>query len=102
MSNDNDVLKELRDITRNKDDWKLNMGDVAAKLNENYSVAVKAKVLWLLGEMGMKYPSEIKPYIEDIAVFLENENPNCGKGRLMPLEESEGRIKTWLFHILIV
>ena len=75
MSNDKEILKELRDITRNKEDWKSNIDDVAAKLNENYSVAVKAKALWLLGEMGLKYPMEMERYIEDIVPYLENENP---------------------------
>lgn len=75
MSDDKEMLKELRDITRNKEDWKSNMDDVAAKLNKNYSVAVIAKVLWLLGEMGLKYPMEIGPHIKDIVPYLENENP---------------------------
>ena len=75
MSNDKEILKELRDITRNKEGWKSNMDDVAARLNENSSVAVNAKALWLLGEMGLKYPMEIESYVEDIAHYLENENP---------------------------
>ncbi|ORX64229.1 ARM repeat-containing protein [Anaeromyces robustus] len=49
--------------------------DVALKLNENYSVNVKAKVLWILGEMGLNYPVQIKVYIEDIAGYLKNSHP---------------------------
>ena len=75
MSNDKEILKELRDITKNKEDWKSNIDDVAARLNENSSVAVNAKALWLLGEMGLKYPLEIEDYIEDIVYYMENENP---------------------------
>ena len=77
MSNNSDkeILKELRNITKNKEDWKVNIDYVAAKLNENSSVDVKAKALWLLGEMGLKYPKEIEEYVEDIANYLEDDNP---------------------------
>lgn len=75
MSDDKEILKELKDITRNKKDWKSNIDDVAAKLNKNYSIAVNAKALWLLGEMGLKYPMEIERYIKDIIPYLENDNP---------------------------
>ena len=75
MTDDNDILKELRNITDNKESWKSNIGDVAAGLDENYSAEVNAKALWLLGEMGLKYPLQVKQYIKDIASFLENDNP---------------------------
>lgn len=75
MSNDKEILKELGDITRNKEDWKSNIDDVALKLDENYSTAVNAKALWLLGEMGLKHPIKIEDHIKDIIPYLENENP---------------------------
>ena len=75
MSNDEEMLKELRDLTGNRDCWKSNIDEVASKLNENHSIAVKAKALWLLGEMGLKYPSEVEQYVKDIATYLENESP---------------------------
>lgn len=34
-----------------------------------------AKALWLIGEMGLKYPSEIEMCIADIIGYLEDENP---------------------------
>ena len=71
----NDILKELRAITKNKECWKENIDNVASKLNGNYSSSVKAKALWLLGEMGLKYPREIERYVEDIACYLEDKNP---------------------------
>lgn len=73
--NDKKVLKELREVTKNKKNWKTMIDDVALKLNENYSVNVKAKVLWILGEMGLNYPVQIKVYIEDIAGYLKNSHP---------------------------
>ena len=75
MSNEKDALKELRAITKNKECWKENTDNVASKLNENYSSNVKAKALWILGEMGLKYPEEIEGYVRDIVCYMEDENP---------------------------
>lgn len=72
---DKDILKELRDITKDKESWKSNIGYVAVKLNDDFSLSVKAKVLWLLGEMGLKHPLEIEEYVDDIAVYLEDDYP---------------------------
>jgi HEAT repeat protein len=69
-----ETLNELRNITKNKDTWKENIDEVAVKLNGNYPVAVKAKALWLLGEMGLKHPVEIKRHVGDIAGYLEDDN----------------------------
>ena len=69
-----ETLNELRDITKNKETWKDNIDDVASKLNGNYPVAGKAKALWLLGEMGLKYPTEIEGHVGDIAGYLEDDN----------------------------
>lgn len=77
MSNnadDKEIIKELRTIAKEKDNWKENICVVALKLNDDYSNAVKAKALWNLGEMGLKYPEEIEPYINDIAAYLEDDD----------------------------
>ena len=77
MSNnadDKEIIKELRAITKEKDSWKENIGPVALKLNDDYSNAVKAKALWILGEMGLKYPKEIAPHINNIAAYLEDDD----------------------------
>ena len=76
MSNntDNEILNELRELTNDKGNWKANINDVALKLNDGYSGAVKAKTLWLLGEMGLKYPREIESHVNDIASYLEDDD----------------------------
>ena len=76
MSNntDNEILNELRELTNDKGNWKANINDVALKLNDDYSADVKAKALWLLGEMGLKYPKEIECHVDDIASYLENDD----------------------------
>ena len=72
---DKDILKEIREITKNKGNWNVVINEVAAKLNENHSDDVKAKVLWLLGEMGLNYPNKVRIYIEDIVSYLEDKHP---------------------------
>lgn len=47
---DNVILKELRDLTKDRHSWKANIDYVADKLDNAYSNAVRAKVLWLLGD----------------------------------------------------
>lgn len=70
-----ELLKELREITKNKENWKTAIDEVSIYLNENHSDDVKAKVLWLLGEMGLNYPLEVKKYVADIADYLDDDCP---------------------------
>ena len=71
---DKEILKELREITKTKENWGEVIDDVANKLNENHSVIIKAKILWLLGEMGLNYPKQVEAYIIDIAFCLDDEH----------------------------
>ena len=68
------ILKELRDLTKDRQSWKVNIDCVADKLNNAYSNAVKAKALWLLGEMGLRHPKEIEGYVEDIVSYMDNDD----------------------------
>ena len=72
---DKEIFTEIRAITKDKVQWNTAIDDVAAKLGEQYSAAVKAKALWLLGEMGLQYPLQVQPYLEQIAGYLQNDNP---------------------------
>ena len=74
-SNDKEILDELRTIQKNKDNWENSIDFVADKLNENYSVEVKAKALWVIGEMGLIYPEKVKGHIYKIAEYMEDEHP---------------------------
>lgn len=67
-----EALKELRNIQKDKENWKSNIDFVAERLDEDYSVNVKAKALWMLGEMGLLYLQEVEQYIEDIAGYMED------------------------------
>ena len=66
------ILKKLREITKDKDHWSESIDYVGEKLDEEYSVEVRAKALWLLGEMGLNYPVQVKQYVEDIADYMDD------------------------------
>ena len=68
------ILKELRDMTKDRQSWKVNIDCVADKLNNAYSNAVKAKALWLLGEMGLRHPKEIEGYVGGIVGYMDNDD----------------------------
>lgn len=69
-----ETLKELREIQKSND-WESNIDNVAEKLDDKYSVNVKAKALWILGEMGLRYPQQVKLHIERIAAYMEDDHP---------------------------
>lgn len=66
------ILKKLREITKDKNHWSESIAYVGEKLDEEYSVEVRAKALWLLGEMGLNYPMQVNPYLEDIADYMDD------------------------------
>lgn len=67
----NELLKKLTGIYKDKEKWKKSIEYVAAQLT-NDSVEVKAKALWILGEMGMKNSEEAAIYVDSIAQFLHD------------------------------
>lgn len=80
---DKEILKELREITKTKENWGEVIDDVANKLNENHSVIVKAKILWLLGEMGLNYPKQVETYIIILPFVYMTSIQKLGSVRLM-------------------
>ena len=75
ITDDKQILDELRKMQKNKDNWKNNIDNVAVFLNERYSVDVKAKALWIIGEMGLVYPEDVKEYVDEIAGYIDSEHP---------------------------
>lgn len=69
-----ELYKELGALTKTKDSWEENIPYVASLLTSQ-SVKIKAKVLWLLGEMGLAFPNSIKDYVPPIASFLSSSDP---------------------------
>lgn len=72
---DKELLDELKKLTKSKENWDVKIGDVAAKLYESHSSNITAKVLWLLGEMGLRHPLQVQAHVGKIADYLEDNNP---------------------------
>ena len=66
---ESDLYKKLGLLTKNKDEWENSISDVATLLKSD-SVKIQAKALWMLGEMGLMYPSKIGEFVPTISDFL--------------------------------
>ena len=72
-SDEKEVYQKLISFGKSKDTPDILIPKVVKYLNHP-SKKVKAKVLWMLGELGLKSPEKISPYIIKIAHELKNEN----------------------------
>ena len=66
-----ELYRKLGELTKNKDDWEQSIQDVVSLLGSG-TPKIQAKALWLLGEMGLKYPCEIACCVPSIAAFLNS------------------------------
>lgn len=66
--NESELYKELGVLTKDKDKWEESIPYVSSLLGHE-SVKIKAKALWLLGEMGLVYPSLVQGAVPEIASF---------------------------------
>ena len=71
---DSDLYKELSALTKSKERWEENIPYVASLLASE-STKIKAKALWMLGEMGLAFPLTIKDSVPAIASFLFSTDP---------------------------
>lgn len=71
---DSDLYKELGVLTKSKEHWEENIPYVTSLLTSE-STKIKAKALWLLGEMGLAFPLSIKDNVPAIAPFLSSTEP---------------------------
>ena len=90
-----ELYKELGVLTKSKDEWKESIPYVASLLGHE-SEKIKAKALWMLGEMGLEYPKEIMEAVPEIASFCKNENPLLRERALNAL----GRIGRADYHLI--
>ena len=72
--NDSELYKSLGVLTKNKDGWEISIPYVSSLLSSG-SIRIRAKALWLLGEMGLKYPSSVRDSIPAVASFLDSAEP---------------------------
>lgn len=71
---ESELYKNLGVLTKDKKRWEENIPYVASLL-VSQSMKIKAKSLWLLGEMGLAFPHSIKDCVPSIASFLSNTGP---------------------------
>jgi len=71
---ESDLYKELGALTRDRAQWEAAIPRVASLL-AGESLKIRAKTLWLLGEMGLKHPDRIGEHVPRIAAFLDSPEP---------------------------
>ncbi|MBR3813879.1 MAG: HEAT repeat domain-containing protein [Spirochaetaceae bacterium] len=69
-----ELYKKLGELTKNQNDWAQSIPAVSSLL-EHDSAKIQAKALWLLGEMGLKWPREIACCVSSVAAFLNSADP---------------------------
>ncbi len=73
-SDEKEVYQKLIELGTSKDNSNTIIPKVAKYLDFS-SDKIKTKVLWMLGELGLKDSQGIEPYVSNIAKELENEEP---------------------------
>lgn len=69
-----ELYKELGILTKDRSRWQESIPLLSSLLTDN-SVKIQAKALWLLGEMGLRYPASVQDSVPAIAAFLERTEP---------------------------
>ncbi len=67
-----DIYKGLGALTKDKTVWKENIPYVSSLLCHE-SAQIKAKALWLIGEMGLVYPEEVKNFVPVIVSYFDSD-----------------------------
>jgi len=71
---ESELYKELGTLTKHRDQWEANTPYVLSLLASE-SVSIRAKALWLLGEMGLAFPLSLGDGVSEIASFLNSAEP---------------------------
>ena len=71
---ESELYKELGELTKNKDRWEESIPYISSLLSHD-SVRIRAKALWLLGEMGLVFPRSVQDAVPAIASFLDSSEP---------------------------
>ena len=69
-----ELYKALGALTKNKAEWEASIPYVSSLLSSD-SVKIRAKALWLLGEMGLRYPDAVRDSVPAVASFLDAGEP---------------------------
>ena len=95
LLNESDLYKELGVLTKDRSKWKENIPYISSLLNHE-SVKIKAKALWLLGEMGFTYPMKVQEVVPEIASFLDSPEPLLRERSINAL----GRTGRGSYHVI--
>ena len=68
---ESELYKELGSLTKEKDRWEESIPNVSSLLDSE-SEKIQAKALWLLGEMGLRYPLSVRDAIPKVASFCDS------------------------------
>ena len=71
---ESELYKELGQLTKNKAKWEESIPYVSSLLSHE-SVKIRAKALWLLGEMGLAHPQSAREEAPKIAPYLDSTIP---------------------------
>ncbi len=71
--NEEELYKEPGTLTKDKEKWEESIPHVSSLLSHD-SVKIRAKALWLLGEMGLEYPDAIQESVPAVASFCNSES----------------------------
>ena len=74
MMTESELYKELGTLTKNKDQWEANIPYVSSLLADD-SIRIKAKAVWLLGEMGLCFSAAVERAVPMIAPFCDDPEP---------------------------
>ena len=84
---DDAVYRRLAWLLDNREEWESSVDEVGSLLTGS-SNRIAAKALWVFGEMGLRYPQLVEPYLDAAAAHLRSENPHlreravCALGRI--------------------
>ena len=74
MMNETELYKELGTLTKEKDKWEGSIPYLSSLLAHE-SAKIRAKALWLLGEIGLIYPLSVQGTVPAIAAFCDSPDP---------------------------
>ncbi len=92
---ESELYKELGILTNDRSKWKESIPYVSFLLSHE-SVKIQAKALWLIGEMGLKYPLLVQDAVPAIASFCDSPIPLLRERAVNSL----GRIGRGNYHII--
>ena len=93
--NESELYKELGVLTKDRNKWKESIPYVSSLLNHK-SIKIKAKALWLIGEMGLAYPLLVQDDVPEIASFCDSPVPLLRERAVNAL----GRIGRGSYHVI--